>query len=60
MLYVVDMYEEPELLAKCDNRTKARQVMREREADTDGECCVFIYDEIRADDNRHLKGLGLI
>lgn len=44
--WVIDFYEESEILIKTNNFLQAEMILNQRIKDTDGECEVYIYDTL--------------
>ena len=58
--YVIDVYEDIEVIGTTDNLDTALDMEHERTNDTDGECAVWIYDTTLEKNINKLKAWGII
>lgn len=58
--YVVDVYEDIELIGTTDNFDTALDMVWQREQDTDDECSAWIYDTTLERNINKLKSWGII
>ena len=58
--YVIDVYEDIEVIGTTDDLDIALVMESERKNDTDGECVVWIYDTTLEKNINKLKSWGII
>lgn len=58
--FVIDVYEDIEVIGTTDNLDTALDMVCQRENDTDNECAVWIFDTTLEKNMNKLKSWGII
>lgn len=58
--FVIDVYEDIEVIGTTDNLDTALDMVCQRENDTDNECAIWIFDTTLEKNMNKLKSWGII